>query len=75
MAIHRSLFIRTTLKRHRGVFSRAEKIEILKKEGKWQEGNSIYGLPKVKGQVKLKKVKAEKVAKTETAETAAPKAT
>ncbi len=47
MSIDRSLKIRGALIRHRNVLSRAERIEKLEEEDKWQEGDSVLGLPKV----------------------------
>lgn len=52
MSIHKSLKRKDTLVRRRNVLSRAERIERLKSEERWQEGQtSIFGLPKVKTQV------------------------
>lgn len=47
MSVDRSLKVRGALKRHRNVLSREERILALKKEDRWQEGDSITGLPKV----------------------------
>ncbi len=47
MSIDRSLKIKGTLKRHRNVLTRAERIEKLKDEEKWSEEDSLLGLPKV----------------------------
>jgi small basic protein (TIGR04137 family) len=47
MSIDRSLKVRGALSRHRNVLSRAERIEQLKDEEKWVEGDSLLGLPKV----------------------------
>lgn len=47
MSIHRSLKSSSALERHRNVLTRAERIKILKEEEKWQEGRSVFGLPKV----------------------------
>jgi len=47
MSIDRSLKIKGALTRHRNVLSRVERIEQLKEEEKWQEGESLFGLPKV----------------------------
>lgn len=46
MSIDRSLKLKDALKRHRNVLSRGERIEILKKEERWEEGK-VMGLPKV----------------------------
>ncbi len=47
MSIDRSLKIRGALRRHRNVLTRAERIEKLKDEEQWSEGDSLLGLPKV----------------------------
>lgn len=48
MSLHPSLRGTSTLKAKRSVLKRFERIEILKKKGKWKLGDSIYGLPKTK---------------------------
>jgi small basic protein (TIGR04137 family) len=60
MSIHRSLVPKNTLKRARNVLTRAERIEMLLKDGRWKEGESVFGLPKVatlKAKKRIKKVK------------------
>ncbi len=47
MSIDRSLKIRGALSRHRNVLTRAERIEQLKDQEQWSEGDSLLGLPKV----------------------------
>jgi small basic protein (TIGR04137 family) len=47
MSIDRSLKIKGALSRHRNVLSRAERIDKLKEEERWSEGDSLLGLPKV----------------------------
>ena len=47
MSIDRSLKIKGALSRHRNVLTRAERIDKLQDEEKWQEGDSLLGLPKV----------------------------
>ena len=47
MSIDRSLKIKGALSRHRNVLTRAERIEQLKDEEQWSEGDSLLGLPKV----------------------------
>ena len=47
MSIDRSLKIKGALTRHRNVLSRAERIDQLKDEERWSEGDSLLGLPKV----------------------------
>ncbi|HNS00038.1 MAG TPA: small basic protein [Planctomycetota bacterium] len=49
MSLHRSLVVHAKLARSRSVLTRAERIAILIREGKFTEGKtSIYGLPKVR---------------------------
>ena len=63
MSIHASLRTRGKLVRQRNVWSRLERILFLEKEGKWKEGDSIFGLPKVRTRLKsAAKKKAKKVA-------------
>jgi small basic protein (TIGR04137 family) len=47
MSIDRSLKIKGALSRHRNVLTRAERIEQLKEEEQWSEGDSVLGLVKV----------------------------
>jgi small basic protein (TIGR04137 family) len=47
MSIDRSLKIKGALTRHRNVLSRNERIEALKNEERWEEGDDVTGLPKV----------------------------
>ncbi len=47
MTIHSSL--RAHQSRHkRNVLKRSERLKLLKAGKKWKEGDSVYGLPKVK---------------------------
>lgn len=48
MSIHKSLKSKGKLTRHRNVLTRTEQLEALKGEERWEEGNSIFGLPKVR---------------------------
>ena len=48
----------------RSVLKRYERIRLLMSKGEWEEGRSVFGLPKVK-QVKLKARKAEPKEKEE----------
>jgi len=68
MSIDPSLKVRNALARHRNVLSRAERIEALKDEERWSEGDSLLGLPKVAHR-KAATGKKDKATKTE--ETAA----
>jgi len=47
MSIDRSLRLKDALVRHRNVLTRAERIERLKDEERWEEGGPVFGLPKV----------------------------
>ncbi|MFC1781594.1 small basic protein [Planctomycetota bacterium] len=47
MSIDPSLKIKGALSRHRNVLTRAERIERLKEEERWAEGDPVIGLPKV----------------------------
>ena len=47
MSIDPSLKIKGALTRHRNVLTRAERIEKLKDEERWAEGDSLLGLQKV----------------------------
>jgi len=47
MSVDRSLRITGALKRHRNVLSRGERIETLKDEERWNQGDAVIGLPKV----------------------------
>ncbi len=65
MSIDRSLKVKGALSRHRNVLSRAERIEKLKDEEKWAEGESVFGLPKIahrKSHAGRKSAKAEEKA-------------
>ncbi len=63
MSIHASLRTRGKLVRERNVWSRLERLLFLEKEGKWKEGDSIFGLPKVRTRMKgAAKKKAKKAA-------------
>jgi len=47
MSIDPSLKIKGALTRHRNVLTRAERIEKLKEQERWSEGDSLLGLQKV----------------------------
>ena len=47
MSVDPSLKIKGALARHRNVPTRAERIEQLKDEERWSEGDSVLALPKV----------------------------
>ena len=64
MSVDRSLKLKNALVRHRNVLSRAERVMALKDEERWNEGDSVLGLPKVahRKSVAGKKAKEEKPA-------------
>ncbi|MDE0904783.1 MAG: small basic protein [Planctomycetota bacterium] len=59
MSIHPSLRGASTLIGERSVFTRIERVQKLLREGKLEEGNSPFGLPKVKTRVKVKSAKVK----------------
>jgi small basic protein (TIGR04137 family) len=48
MSQHRSLKGSSTIKAKRNVMKRFERVEVLKKQGKFKEGQRVFGLPKTK---------------------------
>ena len=48
MSVDKSLRLRNTLVRHRNVLTRAQRLEELEQQGLWKEGDSPFGLPKVR---------------------------
>jgi small basic protein (TIGR04137 family) len=61
MSIHKSLATAGNLRRHRNVLTRSERLEVMKKEGRWKEGESIFNLPKMRN-IMAKAKKKEKEA-------------
>ncbi|HUU92221.1 MAG TPA: small basic protein [Phycisphaerae bacterium] len=47
MSLDKSLKSSGALTRHRNVLSRAERIEKLADDEKWDDGDAVFGLPKV----------------------------
>ncbi len=69
MSIDKSLKMKGKLVRPRNVFTRTERIKILKEEGRWLPTMSVFGIPKVKSVKIRRKGKSEKkAAKAEAAE-------
>jgi len=61
MTIDKSLRVRRGLMRSRNVLTRAERIEKLNQADRWEEGDPVLGLPKVRVvKVSLKKKKKAK---------------
>jgi small basic protein (TIGR04137 family) len=48
MSQHRSLKGSSTIKAKRNVMKRFERVELLKKQGRWKDGQRVFGLPKTK---------------------------
>ena len=63
MSLDRSLKGANSLIRHRNVLTRAERLDKLKEEEKWNDNKSVFGLPKVghRKQELAKTVKEEAV--------------
>ena len=53
MSIHKSLSLGSGLSTSRSVFTRRERIEKLMEKGSFEEGGSVYGLPKVRTKYKV----------------------
>jgi len=47
MSLDKSLRSHGALERHRNVLSRAERVDALRDEEEWEEGDGVFGLPKV----------------------------
>ena len=68
MTIDKSLKVRAGATANRSVLTRAERLSRLKEADRWEEGESPFGLPKVrvrKLQMKKKKKKKEEEGKEE----------
>ncbi len=74
MSIHPSLNISQKGKKQKTVLKRSERLKTMLEKGLWKQGDSVFGLPKIKVvRMKIKKEKAEKAATTTAeGETAAP---
>lgn len=48
MSMHRSLKSASKIATRRNVLKRYERIDQLKREGRWNEGDRAFGLPKTK---------------------------
>lgn len=62
MSIHKSLKVRSQLVRARNVWTRVERINKLEEDGKYGQGESVFGLPKVKTRIKVRTKKGAKAA-------------
>ena len=48
MSQHQSLKGANKIQARRNVLKRFERVEILKKQGRWKSGDRVFGLPKTK---------------------------
>jgi small basic protein (TIGR04137 family) len=48
MSQHQSLKGANKIQARRNVLKRFERVEILKKQGRWKDGSRVFGLPKTK---------------------------
>ena len=48
MSQHSSLKSATKIQTRRNVLKRFERVEALKKQGRWKDGQRVFGLPKTK---------------------------
>ena len=71
MTIDKSLKIQRGLIKNRNVLTRGERLAKLQETDRWKEGDSIFGLPKVRVQ-KISLKKKKKVKKADEDEAAAP---
>jgi small basic protein (TIGR04137 family) len=67
MTMHNSLNISSAGRRHRNVLTREERIAKLREDGRWDEGKSVFGLPKVRS-IKAAAAKKKSAPKKEAAE-------
>src|SRR5688572_9389516 len=72
LSIHKSLVPASKLRRHRNVLTRSERLEMLKKDGRWDEAKSIFGLSKVRNIMTKAKPKKKEAAADAAAPGAAP---
>jgi len=75
MSLDKSLRSHGALERHRNVLSRAERVETLREDEQWEEGDHVFGLPKVahrKVSTKRHKPAAAEAAEAVEGEAAAP---
>ena len=72
MTIDRSLKVGNRLIRTRSVLTRAERIATLRDKEEWEDGRSIFGLPKVRVRQVKKRVKVSEAEATPAADEATP---
>ena len=57
MSIHSSLKTSGAMSGTRNVWTRTERLAVLRKSGRWSDGDSVTGLPKVRTRFKVKSKK------------------
>lgn len=67
MSMHQSLRTGSNMVRSRNVYNRWERILKLKEDGRWNDGDAVYGLPKVRTAVVKVGGKKKKAPKAEAA--------
>ncbi len=73
MSVDKSLVSKLAMSRSRNVYTRTERLEILKREGRLRSDGSVLGLPKTRVEKTMKRVKV-KEKKAEEGAAAAPAA-
>lgn len=72
MSVHPSLKSSDKDKKARSVLKRSERLRMMMEKSQWKEGDSVFGLPKIKSlRIKIKKEKVEKAETAATGEAAA----
>jgi small basic protein (TIGR04137 family) len=59
MSIHKSLKQKSTMTGTRSVLSRWERMNTLKEQGRWKDGDKVTGLPKVRTKWRVRKKKKD----------------
>ncbi len=65
MSVDKSLVSKLAMVRSRNVYTRAERLEILKRDGRLRADGAVVGLPKTKVEKVMKKTKVAKEKKAE----------
>ena len=66
MSLDRSLRTQGSLVRHRNVLTRTERLARMADEGRWQDGDGVFGLPKISNRKAKVGGKAKKKGTAET---------
>lgn len=73
MSIHPSLGSSKKDKKQRSVLKRVERLKVMIEKDKWKEGDSVFGLPKIKtARIKIKKEKVKEAVEAAPVEGAVP---